>query len=174
MRLLRLFAVAALALACMAAPAMAHTQRLNATTHRHHHRHHPHRQNRTENVTEGGFGTPPLVRAAERDLGDTAYALGVRPTLWCMAAVNHWLRRVGLPGTGSDAAFSALDLGPHAHRPVVGSLAVMRRKGGGHIGVVAGVTRHGDPVVISGNHNNRVAKSVYPRSRIIAYVIPRH
>ena len=30
----------------------------------------------------------------------------------------------------------------------------------------------GNPIVISGNHNNTVAEAVYPRGRILAYVMP--
>jgi hypothetical protein len=37
---------------------------------------------------------------------------------------------------------------------------------------VSGVDASGNPVVISGNHNRMVAESVYPRSRILAYVMP--
>ena len=48
----------------------------------------------------------------------------------------------------------------------------MRRHGGGHVGVVSGIDDKGNPIIISGNHNNTVAESAYPRSRIIAYVMP--
>jgi hypothetical protein len=48
----------------------------------------------------------------------------------------------------------------------------MGRRGGGHVGVVSGVDANGNPIVISGNHNHTVAESVYPRGRIIAYVMP--
>lgn len=89
-----------------------------------------------------------------------------------MAAVNKWLREAGLTPSGSDLAKSALALGHRTPEPRVGSLVVLTRKGGGHVGVVSGVTPDGNPIVISGNHNNRVAESVYPSSRVIAYVIP--
>jgi len=45
-----------------------------------------------------------------------------------------------------------------------------RGKDGGHVGVVTGFDANGNPIVISGNHNNRVDEAVYPRSRVIAYV----
>ncbi len=48
----------------------------------------------------------------------------------------------------------------------------MRRRGGGHVGVVAGIDPNGNPIIISGNHNHTVAESVYPRHRIVAYVVP--
>jgi hypothetical protein len=47
-----------------------------------------------------------------------------------------------------------------------------RRGGGGHVGVVSGIDRRGNPIVVSGNHGRRVAESVYPRSRVYAYVMP--
>lgn len=55
--------------------------------------------------------------------------------------------------------------------PSIGAIVVMTRgKGGGHVGVVTGFDANGNPIVISGNHNNRVDEGVYPRSRVIAYV----
>jgi hypothetical protein len=47
-----------------------------------------------------------------------------------------------------------------------------RGKRGGHVGMVSGVDANGNPVIISGNHNKRVGVAVYPRSRVIAYVLP--
>src|SRR4029079_14251939 len=57
-------------------------------------------------------------------------------------------------------------------RPHVGAIAVMGRRGGGHVGVVSGVDPNGNPIVVSGNHNRTVAESVYPAGRISAYVLP--
>jgi uncharacterized protein (TIGR02594 family) len=57
--------------------------------------------------------------------------------------------------------------------PQVGAIAVMSRgKRGGHVGVVSGFDKSGNPIVISGNHGGRVAEAVYPRGRIYAYVMP--
>ena len=56
--------------------------------------------------------------------------------------------------------------------PRVGSIAVMSRRGGGHVGVVVDFDEEGNPILKSGNHNQRVATAVYPKSRIIAYVSP--
>jgi hypothetical protein len=47
-----------------------------------------------------------------------------------------------------------------------------RGHGGGHVGVVSGMDTSGNPIIISGNHNRRVAESIYPRGRIFAYVMP--
>jgi hypothetical protein len=56
--------------------------------------------------------------------------------------------------------------------PQIGSVAVMSRRGGGHVGVVVSFDERGNPILKSGNHNRRVATAVYPKSRIIAYVSP--
>jgi hypothetical protein len=48
----------------------------------------------------------------------------------------------------------------------------MSRRGGGHVGVVSGIDANGDPIVISGNHNRKVAEAVYPRHRVYAYRLP--
>ena len=64
----------------------------------------------------------------------------------------------------------------YGHRisePEVGAIAVLTRgKRGGHVGVVSGVDEQGNPIIISGNHGQRVGEAIYPRSRVIAYVMP--
>lgn len=167
-----------------------HHHKHRGAAHRHHrqHRHHVAKRRHVERQAvahDARFGSAALpdggsfnglVAAARASLGETAYQLGVRRTLWCMAAVNKWLQQTGHSPSGSDVAKSALALGPHVSTPQVGSLAVMGRgknPENGHVGVVSGVTPDGNPIVISGNHNRRVAESVYPRRRIIAYVLPR-
>lgn len=87
--------------------------------------------------------------------------------------MNMVLKRAGHQGTGSDMARSFAHYGRRVSGPQVGAIAVMtRRGGGGHVGVVSGVDRRGNPIVVSGNHGRRVAESVYPRSRVYAYVVP--
>jgi uncharacterized protein (TIGR02594 family) len=103
--------------------------------------------------------------------------IGTNPTsmarLWCARFTNFVLTRSGYRGTGSDAALSFAQYGRRVAGPRVGAIAVMRRKGGGHVGIVSGVDRHGNPILISGNNGRYgVAERVYPRRRIIAYVMP--
>ena len=62
--------------------------------------------------------------------------------------------------------------GTRVSGPQVGAIAVMGRRGGGHVGVVSGVDPNGNPIVVSGNHNRTVAELVYPAGRISAYVLP--
>lgn len=110
-----------------------------------------------------------LVEAARREIGNGA--IYGRSNLWCARFLNYVLARTGHHGTGSDLAASFATL-PHTE-PHVGAIAVMRRRGGGHVGVVSGVTSDGDPIIISGNSSGRVQERVYPRQRITTYVEAR-
>jgi uncharacterized protein (TIGR02594 family) len=141
---------------------------------RHHHHHH-HARVAKINVTEpqdlsffGSFqsASSDVVGRARQFIGESAHQVGVRSTLWCSA----FLRKV----TGAqDVDDRALSWEKHQHiAPQVGAVVTMGRRGGGHVGVVSGFTAKGDPIVISGNHGHRVAESVYPRSRIRAWLSP--
>jgi uncharacterized protein (TIGR02594 family) len=111
-----------------------------------------------------------IVAEARRWIGTNPTT---RATLWCARFMNFVLERLGLPGTASDVAKSFASYGKRLEGPKVGAIAVMNRgKSGGHVGVVSGFDKDGDPIVISGNYSRRVAEVVYDRSRIIAYVAP--
>jgi uncharacterized protein (TIGR02594 family) len=101
--------------------------------------------------------------------------LGTNPTgrgsLWCGAFMDMVLKRTGHPG-GGNLATSYAHYGTRVSGPQVGAIAVMGRRGGGHVGVVSGLDSSGNPIIISGNHNRRVEEAVYPRGRIFAYVLP--
>jgi hypothetical protein len=72
-----------------------------------------------------------------------------------------------------DVDDRALSWERHQHiAPQVGAIVTKGRRGGGHVGIVSGFTKNGDPIVISGNLGNRVRKSVYRRHRIRAWVSP--
>lgn len=106
-----------------------------------------------------------LVSAARR-------FIGTNPTgwarLWCgrfMALIApDAARRIGNPNLALNWAKL-----PRV-RPHVGAVAVLFRRGGGHVGVVTGFDRHGNPIIISGNHNKRVAEARYSKARVYAYV----
>jgi uncharacterized protein (TIGR02594 family) len=116
----------------------------------------------------GGFGSSELVADARRYIGTNPTH---RRTLWCGAFMDKILRDTGHHG-GGNLATGYLHYGRRISGPRVGSIAVMYRRGGGHVGVVSGIDSNGNPIIVSGNHNNTVAESVYPRSRIAAYVEP--
>jgi uncharacterized protein (TIGR02594 family) len=95
-----------------------------------------------------------------------------RASLWCARFMNMVLERTGHRGTGSDLAASFAHYGHPVAGPQVGAIAVMARRGGGHVGVVSGIDAQGNPIVISGNYGNRVREAKISRGRIYAYVLP--
>jgi uncharacterized protein (TIGR02594 family) len=120
----------------------------------------------------------PTGRGAYALVSEARRYIGTNPTnmarLWCARFTNFVLNRSGYRGTGSDAALSFRSYGRRVPGPRIGAIAVMRRKGGGHVGIVSGIDRHGNPILISGNNGRHgVAEVVYPRRRIIAYVMPQ-
>jgi uncharacterized protein (TIGR02594 family) len=116
------------------------------------------------------FGWPVLVREARRYMGTNPTA---RKRLWCATFMNLVLAKAGYAGTNSDAAKSFAYYGHRVSEPEIGAIAVLSRGNrGGHVGVVSGVDSHGNPIIISGNHGQRVGEAVYPRVRVIAYVMP--
>lgn len=113
---------------------------------------------------------PALVAEARKYMGTNPTD---RKRLWCATFMNFILARLGYDGTNSDAAKSFAYYGQRISKPRIGAIAVLRRgQNGGHVGVVTGVDGQGNPIVISGNHNDRVGEGIYPRSRVIAYVMP--
>jgi uncharacterized protein (TIGR02594 family) len=120
-------------------------------------------------ATSGGFGSSNVVAEARRYLGGNPTSRG---RLWCARFMNMVLERSGHHGTGSDLARSFASYGQRVSGPQVGAIAVMGRRGGGHVGVVSGIDANGNPIVVSGNNGNRVREAPVSRGRIYAYVMP--
>jgi uncharacterized protein (TIGR02594 family) len=120
-------------------------------------------------AASSGFGSSDVVAEARRYIGGNPTGRG---SLWCARFMNMVLERSGHHGTGSDMASSFAHYGQHVSGPEIGAIAVMGRRGGGHVGVVSGIDASGNPIVVSGNNGNRVREAVLPRSRIYAYVMP--
>jgi len=119
----------------------------------------------------------PLLTSSTLLVSEARKYMGTNPTarkrLWCATFMNMVLAKTGYTGTNSDAAKSFAYYGRRINEPRVGAIAVLSRgRRGGHVGVVSGIDNHGNPIIISGNHNKRVGEAVYPRARVIAYVMP--
>jgi uncharacterized protein (TIGR02594 family) len=119
-------------------------------------------------VVTGASTSNDLVAEARKYIGTNPTG---RRSLWCGAFMDLVLKETGHKG-GGNLAMGYLRYGPHVAGPQVGAIAVMGRRGGGHVGVVSGIDPNGNPIIISGNHNHTTAESVYPRKRIVAYVVP--
>jgi len=120
------------------------------------------------NSAYGGATSNSLVSEARKYIGTNPTGRG---SLWCGAFMDLVLKRTGHAGGGNLASAYAR-YGTRVSGPQVGAIAVMGRRGGGHVGVVSGVDPNGNPIIVSGNHNHTVAESVYPAGRISAYVLP--
>jgi uncharacterized protein (TIGR02594 family) len=119
--------------------------------------------------TSAGFGSSNIVAEARRYLGGNPTD---RASLWCARFMNMVLQRSGYRGTGSDLARSFASYGQRVSGPQVGAIAVMGRRGGGHVGIITGIDAQGNPIMISGNNGNRVREAPISRGRIYAYVMP--
>ena len=122
-----------------------------------------------EITSSSSFGTSSIVAEARRYLGSNPTGRG---GLWCARFLNLVLQRTGYPGTGSDMANSFAHYGQRISGPQVGAIAVMGRRGGGHVGIITGIDAAGNPIMISGNNGNRVREAAVSRGRIYAYVMP--
>jgi uncharacterized protein (TIGR02594 family) len=114
-------------------------------------------------------GSSSLVMEARHYLGTNPTSRG---SLWCARFMNMVLARTGHSGTGSDMASSFAHYGHRISGPEVGAIAVMGRRGGGHVGIITGVDAAGNPIMISGNNRNRVREAPVSRGRIYSYVMP--
>jgi uncharacterized protein (TIGR02594 family) len=112
----------------------------------------------------GGFTSNALVSQARAYMGTNPTGRG---RAWCGAFLDMVLKKTGHKG-GGNLARAYARYGTRVSGPQVGAIAVMSN----HVGVVSGVDANGNPIIVSGNHNRTVAESVYPRSRIMAYVVP--
>lgn len=117
----------------------------------------------------GGLGSSSVVTEARRYIGGNPTGRG---SLWCARFMNMVLQHSGYRGTGSDLARSFANYGQRVSGPQIGAIAVMGRRGGGHVGIVSGIDAHGNPIVVSGNNGNRVREAPISRGRITTYVMP--
>lgn len=105
-----------------------------------------------------------LINSASKYIGATSGKLGLPHSLWCADFMNL------ITHSGTDrTAKSYMHRGTPAPYGCVNCVAVTMRKGGGHVGVVSGYDSNGNPIMISGNHGNRVGVGVYAKSKVLAY-----
>jgi uncharacterized protein (TIGR02594 family) len=123
----------------------------------------------TGGAMASSFGSSNVVAEARRYLGGNPTGRG---SLWCARFMNLVLQHSGYRGTGSDMASSFAHYGRRVSGPQVGAIAVMGRRGGGHVGIITGIDASGNPIMISGNNGNRVREAPISRGRIYAYVMP--
>ena len=129
----------------------------------------------TDSVEPAGGGGGSLVSEARRYLGLTGAQLGVKHAgAWCGEFLGRIARKIGVKTPGNpNWAPDWREAGQRISGPRPGAIALVNRgRGIGHVGIVTGVDGSGNPIIISGNHNNRVVETAYPRGSIAAYVWP--
>ena len=89
-------------------------------------------------------------------------------TAWCSSFVNWCVEKAGYAGTDSAWARSWLNWGRPVKKPQRGSIVVLTREGGGHVGFYAGETS-ANIKVLGGNQSDKVCVANYPRGRVLGY-----
>lgn len=117
-----------------------------------------------------GSNDSPFIRSMLKRLG-LSWLLG-QP--WCGTLMADWMRRSGLPvPPKAYRALSWADYGTGFALPRQGAIAVLTRKGGGHVGIVTGATPDYEHVrLLGGNQGDSVCEAWFPASRITAYRVP--
>lgn len=92
---------------------------------------------------------------------------------WCGAFVAMCMKSAGhaLPKNYYRAK-EWLNWGVPISRPVVGSVVIFSRTGGGHVGFVVGVDKSGNILVLGGNQGDEVNIRAFPPSRVTGYRYP--
>lgn len=121
--------------------------------------------NKQSNTTNNNRvkGDGKLSQAAIAHLGETARQLGLPRSLWCADFLNK------LVGGNDRRAVSFLERGTPAPYGCTECVAITRRKGGHHVGVVIDYDKNGNPILISGNHNRQVGIGTYSRGVVLGY-----
>lgn len=100
---------------------------------------------------------------------------------WCAAFVNWIMKKNGYNGVTTDKGYDAVRAlkwatwaeGVDLKKPVYGAIAVKSRKGGGHVGFVAG--KKGNKIVIvGGNQGQQLMCATYSESDYFAYLVPKN
>ena len=94
-------------------------------------------------------------------------------TPWCGTFVGGVLVECGLakhlPKPHFYRALEWNKVGTKLARPAYGSVAVLSRKGGGHVGFVVGKDRFGNIMLLGGNQGDEVNIKPFHPSRIVGY-----
>lgn len=92
-------------------------------------------------------------------------------TAWCSAAMNSWMVRAGMVGTGSLAARSWLTWGKSLNKAVKpGAIAVFKRGNStwqGHVGILTGGETKTHVEVLGGNQKDAVNTNWYQKSKLL-------
>lgn len=94
-------------------------------------------------------------------------------TPWCGVFVAHCIEVAGLPMPRYwMRASDWLNWGRPLSGPLYGCVAVITRKGGGHVGFVVGKDKLGNLLILGGNQGDAVNVKAFPVSRVSGFRFP--
>lgn len=114
----------------------------------------------------------PIEPTANQLIAKAMVHLGTNPTGWARLWCGRFMAMIApeaakrIPNPNLARNWAKLP----KTAPQIGSIAVLARGNGGHVGIVIGFDSKGNPKIISGDHNRKVAIAYYPKHRVIAYV----
>lgn len=87
-------------------------------------------------------------------------------TPWCGAFVSWVMKQSGIKHSIKvpERAKEWINFGTNSKNPMLGSIAVKSRVGGGHVCIVVGKSINGKLLCVGGNQNNQVSISEYDES----------
>ena len=92
---------------------------------------------------------------------------------WCGTFVNNCLRMARLdPPAESYRARSYLNLPVRLNMPAYGAIGVIKTARGYHVGIVVGVDKKGNLMLLGGNQNNQVSIAPFARSAFVGFRWP--
>lgn len=92
---------------------------------------------------------------------------------WCGAFVGAVLLDCGIPAAeNGQRARAWLDWGIPLSVPAVGAVVVYERKGGGHVGFLAGQDLEGNLMTLGGNQGDKVSIAPFNRERVLGFRWP--
>lgn len=128
----------------------------------------------------GAANNPRIMGMANRAKGWLGFNYTADAVAWCGLFIADCMAAAGLKPPTRFVGVRALawaswgvDAGMSATRPPLGAVAVMGRKGGGHVTLVAGVYANGDISGFGGNQGDMVKASRFERGRIVAFRWPK-
>lgn len=94
-------------------------------------------------------------------------------TPWCGSFVAAVMTEVGIkPPPNPWRALSWATWGRALSDPLIGAVAVKKRTGGGHVGIVISQDQNGNLWILGGNQGDEVSILVYPRSAFFTFRWP--
>lgn len=92
---------------------------------------------------------------------------------WCSGFACAMVEAAGIRSPRSDSAKAWLTWGKPLISPKLGAIAVFKRPGGWHVGVVVGRDGRGNLMILGGNQGDAVSIASFPSDRLVGLRYPQ-